>query len=136
MAIATLLGLQDKLRRVRNSHRRTISGNRWSTDGEFVPSNIDGARPVAFCWDNNDLQEVKPSGDRTTHCTNGIVIQRRSPAEIEFFICQRTTDAHAHFSSETATSPSVYPVHSSTRAALHGWITCWSCTWRAPGLSC
>ena len=46
-----------------------------------MPSNIDGARPVAFCWDNNDLQEVKPSGGRTTHCTNWIVIQRRSPAE-------------------------------------------------------
>ena len=46
-----------------------------------MPSNIDGTRPVVFCWDNNDLQEVKPSDSRTTHSRNGIVIQRHSPAE-------------------------------------------------------
>ena len=50
-------------------------------DGVFVPSNINRTQPVVFCWDNNDLQEETLSGGGTTHCTNGIVIQRRSPAE-------------------------------------------------------
>ena len=50
-------------------------------DGVFVPSNIDRTQPVVFCWDNNYLQEETPSGGGTTHCTNGIVIQRRSPAD-------------------------------------------------------
>ena len=47
----------------------------------FVPSNIHSTRPIVFCWDNNDLQEVTPCGGHTTHCANGIVIKRCSPAE-------------------------------------------------------
>lgn len=31
---------------------------------------------ATFCWDNNDLQEETLSGRGTTHCTNGIVVQR------------------------------------------------------------
>ena len=30
-----------------------------------------------FCWDNNDILEETLSGRGTTHCTNGIVIQRK-----------------------------------------------------------
>ena len=34
--------------------------------------------PAVFCWDNNDIQEETLSGHNTTHCTNGIVIQRKT----------------------------------------------------------
>ena len=32
---------------------------------------------VTLCWDNNDTLEETPSGMGTTHCTNGIAVQRR-----------------------------------------------------------
>ena len=43
----------------------------------FVPSNISKGSFVHFCWDNNDINEETLSGRGTTHCTNGIAIQRR-----------------------------------------------------------
>ena len=45
-------------------------------NGEFVPSNIDPMQPAIYCWDNIDFREETPSGAGTTHCTNGIIIQR------------------------------------------------------------
>ena len=42
----------------------------------FIPSNIDPTSYVTFCWDNNDILEETASGLGTTHCTNGIVVQR------------------------------------------------------------
>ena len=42
-----------------------------------MPSNIDRTANVVFCWDNNDFAEETPSGSGTTHCTNGIIIQRQ-----------------------------------------------------------
>ena len=42
-----------------------------------IPSNIDPDLPVIFCWDNNDLIEETLTGKGTTHCTNGIVVQRK-----------------------------------------------------------
>ena len=42
----------------------------------FIPSNIDPTLYVTFCWDNNDILEETASGLGTTHCTNGIVVQR------------------------------------------------------------
>ncbi|CAC5416584.1 unnamed protein product [Mytilus coruscus] len=46
-------------------------------DDIFIPSNIRKGVFSSFCWDNNDLCEEKLSGQGTTHCTNGIVIQTR-----------------------------------------------------------
>lgn len=46
--------------------------------GICIPSNIKGGVFTSFCWDNNDLLEETLSGSGTTHCTNGIVIQRQS----------------------------------------------------------
>ena len=44
----------------------------------FVPSNIQpGTSFVQVCWDNNDLLEETLTGIGTTHCTNGIAIQRQ-----------------------------------------------------------
>lgn len=43
----------------------------------FLPSNIQENVPAIFCWDNNDILEETLSGKGTTHCTNGIVIQRK-----------------------------------------------------------
>ena len=42
----------------------------------FVPSNITRDSFVVFCWDNNDINEETLTGAGTTHCTNGIAIQR------------------------------------------------------------
>ena len=32
--------------------------------------------PTVMCWYNNDINEGTLSGHGTTHCTNGVVIQR------------------------------------------------------------
>lgn len=45
-------------------------------DGVYIPKTIHPNVPVVFCWDNNDINEETLSGHGTTHCTNGIVIQR------------------------------------------------------------
>ena len=45
-------------------------------DGVYIPKTIHPHVPVVFCWDNNDINEETLSGHGTTHCTNGIVIQR------------------------------------------------------------
>ena len=42
----------------------------------YVPSNIHGGSFVSLAWDNNDINEETLSGTGTTHCTNGIAIQR------------------------------------------------------------
>ena len=52
--------------------------NNVGPDGVFVPSNISRQSSVVFCWDNNDFMEETQSGLGTTHCTNGIVIQRHA----------------------------------------------------------
>ena len=43
----------------------------------FVPSNIQPESFVQFCWDNNNILEETLTGTGTTHCTNGIAIQRK-----------------------------------------------------------
>ena len=44
----------------------------------YVPTSIcQGGHFVHFCWDNNNLNEDTLSGANTTHCTNGILIQRK-----------------------------------------------------------
>ena len=45
-------------------------------DGELIPSNSYHGVFLQFAWDNNDLEESTPSGSGTTHCKNGIVIQK------------------------------------------------------------
>ena len=42
----------------------------------YIPPKIQSHVPVVMCWDNNDINEETLSGHGTTHCTNGIVIQR------------------------------------------------------------
>ncbi|CAC5376852.1 unnamed protein product [Mytilus coruscus] len=46
-------------------------------DDIFIPSIIRKGAFSSFCWDNNDLCEETLTGQGTTHCTNGIVIQTR-----------------------------------------------------------
>ena len=50
---------------------------RSQQDGELIPSNCYHGVFSQFAWDNNDLEECTPSGSGTTHCTNGIVIQKQ-----------------------------------------------------------
>ena len=44
----------------------------------FIPSNIKSGIFSTFCWDNNDLSEETLNGIGTTHCTNGIILQKES----------------------------------------------------------
>ncbi len=44
-------------------------------NANIIPSNITPHVPVTFVWDNNDIREETATGEGTTHCTNGIVIQ-------------------------------------------------------------
>ena len=43
----------------------------------FIPSDISRMSYVTFCWDSNDILQETPSGRGTTHCTNGIAVQRQ-----------------------------------------------------------
>ena len=36
-----------------------------------------------MCWDNNDINEETLTGHGTTHCTNGILIQRSVPPGVD-----------------------------------------------------
>lgn len=49
-------------------------------NGICLPSNIQPNVFSVFCWDNNDIMEETLSGKGTTHCTNGIIIQRETGA--------------------------------------------------------
>ena len=42
----------------------------------LIPNTIQPNVFTMFCWDNNDILEETVSGKGTTHCTNGIAIQR------------------------------------------------------------
>jgi hypothetical protein len=46
-------------------------------EGIPLPSNINKYVFSTLCWDNNDLNEQTLSGSGTTHCTNGIIVQRQ-----------------------------------------------------------
>ena len=46
-------------------------------EGIILPSNINTHVFSSICWDNNDLNEHTLSGSGTTHCTNGIIVQRQ-----------------------------------------------------------
>ena len=48
------------------------------SSGCVLLSNIVPGVYGIFCYDNNDLQEETLSSTGTTHCTNGIVIQRHT----------------------------------------------------------
>ena len=42
----------------------------------YTHPNIQPNVLVVMCWDNTDINEETLSGHGTTHCTNGIIIQR------------------------------------------------------------
>lgn len=48
-----------------------------NADDVYLPSNINPALRDSLCLDNNDINEETLSGSGTTHCTNGIAIQRQ-----------------------------------------------------------
>ena len=48
------------------------------SSGCVLPSNTVHGVFSIFCYDHNDLQKETLSGKETTHCTNGIVIQRQT----------------------------------------------------------
>ena len=113
MAIASLLGLQD--RRVRNSHRQTISGNRWS---RWRVRAFQHRQHLNSCV---LLGQQRSSRSNTVRRSNNTLYKWDShPAaqpSREFFICQRTADAH--FSSETATSGHRWSIQSTAVQELH-----------------
>ena len=51
-------------------------------EGEvFFPSNVNPSSRVSLCFDNNDINEETLSGSGTTHCTNGIMIQKQMDSQ-------------------------------------------------------
>jgi hypothetical protein len=48
---------------------------------QFIPSNIRSGNFLTFCWDSNDINEETLTGEGTTHCTNGIIVQRVCPED-------------------------------------------------------
>ena len=48
-----------------------------NADDVYLPSNINLAQRVSLCFDSNDINEETLSRSGTTHCTNGITIQRQ-----------------------------------------------------------
>ena len=56
----------------------------------YTPPNIQPSVPVVTCWDTN-INEETPSGHGTTHCTNGIIIQRAD--EMDTVCTDTTSDA-------------------------------------------
>ena len=49
---------------------------KMEVDGVYIPKALHPNVPVVFCWNNNDINEETLSGHGTTHCTNGLIIQR------------------------------------------------------------
>lgn len=47
-------------------------------ENAYLPEPLLAGPFVTLCWDNNDLCEETLSGHGTTHCTNGIAIQRQA----------------------------------------------------------
>ena len=86
-------------------------------DGVFIPRNIHPNVPVVFCWDNNDINEETLSGHGTTHCTNGIVIQREvqsvqatpeaNPTNVRLRSLEPQPSHVEHYMSGTRQGPSI-----------------------------
>ena len=48
-------------------------------EGAFISSTFSKTSGmfVSFAWDNNDINEETLTGEGTTHCTNGIIVQHQ-----------------------------------------------------------
>ena len=64
-----------------------------NADDIYLPSNINPAQRVSLCFDNSDINEETLTGSGTTHCTNGIAIQRQVDINFSTFVavvsCQK-----------------------------------------------
>ncbi|XP_065182225.1 uncharacterized protein LOC135812936 [Sycon ciliatum] len=68
-----------KLREVETGYSLEVAGSS-AASSVVVPRGISQrGGDVHFCWDNNDLNEETLSGQGTTPCTNGIVLQHSLP---------------------------------------------------------
>ena len=65
----------DVLEEIETAIAPTVAQNN-DGNGICISSNIKKGVFSTFCWDNNDLCEETLSGSGTTHCTNGIIIQK------------------------------------------------------------
>ena len=48
----------------------------------YITGNIQLSRPAVFCLINNDILEDTLSGKSSTHCTNGILVQRSASTAV------------------------------------------------------
>ena len=63
----------------------------------FIPQNIYLSHPDILCYDNNDLQEETLTGSGTTHCTNGIIVQRSLPdSEVLMYRQSKSAEQSMH----------------------------------------
>ena len=56
-------------------HDTALANKKLCTDN-IVPKGFIKKIPTTVIWDNNDFREETPSGEGTTHNTNGLLVQR------------------------------------------------------------
>ena len=56
-------------------HDTALANKQLCTDN-IVPEGFIKKIPTTVIWDNNDFMEETPSGEGTTHNTNGLLVQR------------------------------------------------------------
>ena len=54
----------------------TARTNKQLCTGNIVPEGFIKKIPTTVIWDNNEFREEMPSGEGTTHNTNGLLVQR------------------------------------------------------------
>ena len=77
-----------------------------NADDVYLPSNINPAQRVNLCFDNNDINEETLSGSGTTHCTNGIAIQRQVDFNFSTSVAVISCQKHRSKARTIATPPS------------------------------
>ena len=77
-----------------------------NADDVYLPSNINPAQRVNLCFDNNDINEETLNGSGTTHCTNGIAIQRQLDFNFSTSVAVISCQKHRSKARTIATPPS------------------------------
>ena len=54
----------------------TALANKQLCSDNIVPEGVIKKIPNTVIWDNNNFREETPSGESTTHNTNGLLVQR------------------------------------------------------------
>ena len=80
--------------------------NQNNADDVYLPSNINPSQRVSLCFDNNDINEETLTGSGTTHCTNGIALQRQTDLNYSTSDAVVSSQKHRSKARTMAVSPS------------------------------